>query len=363
MKILADYQIFINQKIGGVSRYHATINQYINEIGGGDSSQILSLGHNNIYIPAQGSSLKLLNRRGARKLLVLLNQIYTLRIIKNYDIFHPTFYDPYFLKNKNNPPVVTTIHDLIPEIYFKEKMNWMINQKKQILQSAAAIIAISESTRTELLNRYELNEKKVHTIYHGYPEHFEKYADAENQLTQNKELQKPYILFVGTRNDYKNFQPLVRQMAGFLKKTNFDLRVIGNKPTDTEIALLRELNITDRIIFAGHVDDHALYQAYSQAFCFIFPSLHEGFGMPLLESFIAKCPVICSDIPVFKEICGDAALYFNPEDPGSVSQCLESLLDHRESSTLLIEKGLRQVRKFQWREAAGKTLEIYKSLK
>ena len=62
MKILADYQIFINQKIGGVSRYHATINQYINEMGSGDSSQILSLGHNNIYIPAQGSSLKLLNR-------------------------------------------------------------------------------------------------------------------------------------------------------------------------------------------------------------------------------------------------------------------------------------------------------------
>ena len=87
--------------------------------------------------------------------------------------------------------VVTTIHDLIPEIYFKEKMNWMINQKKQILKSAAAIIAISESTRTELINRYDLNEKKVHTVYHGYPEHFEKNADAENQLNQNKEFQNP----------------------------------------------------------------------------------------------------------------------------------------------------------------------------
>jgi glycosyltransferase involved in cell wall biosynthesis len=111
------------------------------------------------------------------------------------------------------------------------------------------------------------------------------------------------------------------------------------------------------------VNDHALYQAYSQAFCFIFPSLHEGFGMPLLESFIAKCPVICSDIPVFREICGDAAIYFNTEDPDSLSHCIESLADHRELSSLLIEKGLKQVRKFQWREAAGKTLEIYKSLR
>ncbi len=332
-------------------------------MGGADSSQILCLGHNNIYIPAQGSFLKLFNRRGTRKLLVLLNQIYTLKEIKNFDIFHPTFYDPYFLKHKNLPPVVTTVHDLIPEIYFKEKMNWMIRQKKQILQSAAAIIAISESTRTELIHRYDLNENIVHTIYHGYPEHFEKYSAANNQLTQIPALHRPYILFVGTRNDYKNFQPLVRQIAGFLKKNNFDLRVIGNKPSETEIALFRELNLTERIIFAGQVDDPALFQAYNQAFCFIFPSLQEGFGMPLLESFIAKCPVICSDIPVFREICGDAAIYFNTEDPGSITLSLESLLEHTATSTVMVEKGLKRVRKFQWREAAGKTLEVYKSLK
>jgi glycosyltransferase involved in cell wall biosynthesis len=363
MKILADYQIFLNQKIGGVSRYHATINQYINEMGGVDSSQIISLGHKNIYIPTQSGSLKLLNRRGTRKLLVFLNQTYTLRILKNYDIFHPTFYDPYFLKNKNNPPVVTTIHDLIPEIYFKEKMNWMIDQKKKILKSAAAVIAISESTRTELINRYDLQEKKVHTIYHGYPENFEQYSASGIDSTQIHKQQRPYILFVGTRNDYKNFQPLVLQIASFLKRENFDLKVIGNKPSITEIALFRELNITDRIIFAGQVDDQELFRAYNQAFCFIFPSLLEGFGMPLLESFIARCPVICSDIPVFREICGDAAIYFDTEDPASITQSVESLLGNKVSRILMIDKGLKQAHKFQWRDAAKKTLDIYKSLK
>jgi glycosyltransferase involved in cell wall biosynthesis len=362
MNILVDYQIFINQKIGGVSRYHATINQYINEMGGSDSSRIISLGHKNIYIPSQGSILNLLNRRGTRKLLVSLNQAYTLSKISKYDVFHPTFYDTYFLKSKSKPPVVITIHDLIPEIYFKDKMNWMIDQKKKILSSAAGIIAISEATRTELINRYKLNENIVHTIHHGYPEHFEKYARDENLLKHRTENQRPYLLFVGTRDDYKNFKPFIRQIANFLIKYNFHLKVTGNKPTETEIALFRELKITEHIVFTGQVDDKELFMLYNQAFCFIFPSLLEGFGMPLLESFIAKCPVICSDIPVFREICGNAAAYFNTGEQESISASLETFLENNDYRTQMIDRGLEQVRKFQWRESAKKTLEIYKSL-
>jgi glycosyltransferase involved in cell wall biosynthesis len=363
MKVLVDHQIFLNQSAGGVSRYHATINDYINGFNQGIQSRIIALGHRNIYLPEQGKSLSLLNRRGLLRILKLINQRAVLSNLEKYDVFHPSFYDGYFARAKKRPRTVITIHDMIPEAYFKEKARWMIDQKREALKLADAVIAISHTTKKELLACYDIDESRIHVIHHGFPEHF--FSAAQSAKDDNFIKQwanTPYLLFVGTRKDYKNFQPFVRALSTYLKDRKIHLLAVGNTPFPDEKEFLAQLGLEDWIHFTGQVNDEILAELYRNALCFVFPSSLEGFGMPLLESFAAKCPVACANTDVFREICGDAAVYFDPANDASIIRAVDQFASHETTRNLFKEKGNELLTKFNWSDAARKTMDVYRNL-
>jgi len=358
MKILVDYQTFFVQKYGGISRYHATINKYINELEQEHTSTILTAGCDNEYInPGGYHYLKHLNRKGGYRLLKTINQKLTQLKVSNFDVFHPTYNDPYFLQFKNLPPYIVTMHDLIPEMHHLTGKELHAINKKKIVEKAAGIIAISEATKTDFLNIYNYPEHKVHVIHHGYPEYFEKYKDTS--LNNDK---IPFILFVGLRSDYKNFSFFLTAFSKLPNNHGVQIRVVGALQTADEYELINTLGIKDSIVFENFVSEKELSALYNQALCFVFPSLIEGFGMPLLEAFISRCPVICTDIPIFKEIAADAAFYFEARELDSLTFAMERVINDSHLRDLLVKKGISRLKQFNWKSSALATLAAYKTI-
>ena len=161
MKVLVDYQIFLAQQYGGISNYHSKIHQLINEAESGNESTIIALGSNNKYIKSQLQLLKPLNNWGKR-VLRSINQYTLERAMPRFDVFHPTYYDNYFLKSDRTPPFVITIHDLIPEKFFKDARGIsLVNSKKNLIGKASKIIAISETTKRQILNFYDIDPDSI----------------------------------------------------------------------------------------------------------------------------------------------------------------------------------------------------------
>jgi glycosyltransferase involved in cell wall biosynthesis len=247
---------------------------------------------------------------------------------------------------------------MIPEHYFKETKKELIESKKKIVSAASAVIAISEATKNEMIKIYDIDPDLIHVIYHGYTD-FDttSLSDAGEQKLNRDE---PYILFIGHRDFYKNFTYFIKTAALFLKKNNIRLNIIGFPASPEETLLINELGLNNLVVFLQHVSESELYHYYNKALCFVFPSIAEGFGIPLLESFSSRCPVICSDIPIFREIGGDAAMYFQLDDENSLVNCLESVLNDGKFRETLINRGISRYKMFQWKENAMKTLDAYK---
>jgi len=356
MKVLVDYQIFLAQRYGGISNYHSRIHEMINGLESGHRSTIIALGSENKYIRNQLQLLRPLNVRGKR-ILTSINQYALEQSIPRYDVFHPTYYDNYFLKTEKMPPFVITIHDVIPEKYFDDERGLsLVRNKKNLIAKAARIIAISETTKRQLLNFYDIDPSNIVVIPHGRPDDF-KAAPEDQEKSWDKG--QPYILYVGLRTVYKNFAFFLQSSAPFLLKYDMQLKVAGPPPVESEMRLMEELNVQDKVKFLAYPSLEELYTLYHAAFCFAFPALEEGFGIPLLEAAAAGCPVICSDIGIFHEISGDSALYFDPHSGDSINSQLERLITDSSLRQELIYKGNGNLAKYSWIEAAKKTLNVY----
>jgi len=356
MKVLVDYQIFLAQQYGGISNYHSKIHEMINGLESGDRSTIIALGSENKYIRNQLRLLRPLNVRGKR-ILTSINQYALEQSIPRYDVFHPTYYDNYFLKTEKMPPFVITVHDVIPEKYFKDERGYsLVRNKKNLISKAARIIAISETTKRQLLNFYDVDPSNIVVIPHGRPDEV-KVTPEDKEKSWDKG--QPYILYVGLRTGYKNFSFLLQSSAPFLLKYDMQLKVAGPPPVESEMRLVEELNLQDKVEFLSYPSLEELYALYHAAFCFAFPALEEGFGIPLLEAAAAGCPVICSDIDIFHEISGDSALYFDPHSRESVNSQLERLVSDSSLRQELTQKAIANLAKYSWIEAAKRTLNVY----
>ena len=357
MRVLVDYQIFLSQKYGGISNYHSIIHRTINGMQSESVSTILALGSDNKYIKAQGGILKPLNIRGkGKRILQSINQYALERSLPGYDVFHPTYYDNYFLDVEKMPPFVITVHDVIPERFFSDERSRLeIANKKNLINKATGIIAISETTKRQLMHFYDVAPESITVIPHGSPEDFIQLA----HTPYVKPDQPPYILYVGLRWAYKNFMFFLEGIADFLRKHDIQLWIAGPAATAEEIKEIARLKITGHVVFKVRPSQAELYRLYNQAFSFAFPSLDEGFGLPLLEAAAASCPVVCSDIDIFHEIAGDSALYFDTSSRDSITEQFELLLTDSTLRQTLVQKAGDNLNRFSWKEAAQKTLEVY----
>jgi glycosyltransferase involved in cell wall biosynthesis len=287
------------------------------------------------------------------KLIKWVNKSISIRALKknDYDVFHPTWYDPYFF-NYCRKPIITTIHDMIHE-KFNNSSEKTINKKKYCILNSTKLIAVSETTKKEILNLYDVDPDKISVIYHGAPMIKSKYLP---------NIWGKYILFVGTRVQYKNFNRFIQAMSLLLfEDKNLKIICVGKPFNHFEVELLKKSGIENRV-FSQHVDDITLDTLYHYAQVFVYPSLYEGFGIPILEAFSNGCPCCISESSCFPEVAQNAAMYFNPEDIHSIYTSVKKILLNNSLQNDLKERGNERLKFFSWKKSANEIKEIYQSV-
>lgn len=381
MKVLYDHQAFTMQHFGGVSKcfcellLHRPVDMDIdiaikqtNNTHLIDSKLVEGLIHpamdfqlfaKRFPFIAKHKIYQLLNTLSLIKGSEFLNKEESIRKIKDnkYDVFHATFFDDYFLPYIGNKPFVITVHDMMPEIFpdYFRKPNPETKRKKELCEKAAAVIAVSENTKKDLIRIMDIPEEKIHVVYHGGPKVTEKFSlpliDGE------------YFLYVGQRDAYKNFHQTLVDFSLFHQRFPQVKLVCTGKPfTLFENKMITDLGLEKVVVFF-RPSDLELLNLYHYAIAFIYPSLYEGFGMPILEAFSCGCPVLLNKKSCFPEIAGPAAIYF--ESIEGKSNLFQQMIDIYNLSSLekneLIEKGLSRAGMFNWAKSSMQLMGIYES--
>lgn len=360
-KILYDHQMFTFQRFGGVTRYFADLmyNLPQNEF---MADMPMRYCENHYVTETYGHKFDRLsfpeNYRIRRRLYELANDFVSKRAIKNgdYDIFHPTYYNPYFLNalKKRQKPLVLTIHDMTFERFPQEVLIYdkTILNKKRLVQEADHIIAVSENTQKDIIEILGIAPSKTSVVYHGY----KPIAEPTPQLFDH------YILYVGERKGYKNFLSWLTAIYPLFSDDN-KLKVVctGVAFSQAELSVFAELGITDRVIHIS-ANDAQMASLYRHALCFVYPSLYEGFGIPILEAFANNCPVCLSDASCFPEVAGNAALYFNPNDTNSMYSTLKELVGSSALRDELRIKGALRGKEFSIERMVEQTCNVYRKL-
>lgn len=274
----------------------------------------------------------------------------------NFDIFHPTYFDSYFMDYIGDKHFVLTVHDLINQIFPEISLHHPIDKTQAMIKRANRIITVSESTKKDLINIFDVDEQKIDVIHLANP------LDASSEdLSEKFTLMIPekYLLYVGGRWDYKNFL-FFTQMVSSLIKDHPDLNVVctGSPFNTSENYLLYKLGIK-HLFHNSFVSDAELAYLYKNALAFVFPSMYEGFGLPILEAFSCGCPVLASNSSSLTEVGGDAAIYFEPKNPGSMLNALKTIVTNPELRQEYIRKGNKQLEKFSWQNTAALTKLTY----
>ena len=366
MKVLYDHQIFTSQIYGGISRYFFELMKNFE-----NDNRIkydLPLRYSNNHYLNKYNDLKYkpffknFTFKGKYRLLNILNKNISKKLLikGNYDIFHPTYYDPYFLNILNNKPFFLTIYDMIHEIYHEmfSSKDETSKKKKLLAQKATKIIAISENTKKDIIRFFNIDEQKIEVIYLANSINPSKSTD-----DININLPKRFILFVGSRGGYKNFNLFIEAISTLLiEDTELNIVCVGGGNfKEMEKEKFKKLNIINKI-FQYSISDNILAYVYQKAIAFVFPSLYEGFGIPILEAFSCRCPVISSNASSLPEVAGDAAIYFDPTSRLSILSSIQKVIYDNNLRNQLIYKGYRRVKEFTWEKTAKKTKKLYKDI-
>jgi len=267
---------------------------------------------------------------------------------------------------------VVTIHDL----NFYNLGSLMPRKRRAVLRYfvtrgarvADHIITVSEFSKRQIIELLGVPSEKITVIYNApkkKPSHRTKFE----AMQQSYAINKPYILALSSPSPHKNIGNLIRAF-NYLKELkrceakDLKLILVGHRPRDGgEVdRLVKNSPYRNDIVFTGYVPDEALATLYEHALIFVFPSIYEGFGIPVLEAFSYGTPVVCSRAAAIPEIAGDAAFYFNPLDPGDIAEAIFLLLCSEVLRRHLIEKGKERVSQFTWEETAKRTLEVYRKV-
>ena len=294
---------------------------------------------------------------------------------ENLDIVHfPYFSVPIFY----NRPFVITIHDLIinhyptgkastlpSPIYYFKLMGYKFVIRRAA-QKSQKILTVSQATKDEIVKHLGVSKEKVIVTYEGVERREQGIGNREKKektlpFTLNA---SPYFLYVGNAYPHKNLERLIDAFTLIVKDyPDVKLVLVGKKNYFYERLeqRVKAMYMDKHILFTGDITEEELISFYRHANSLILPSLMEGFGLPGLEAMEAGCLVIASDIPAFKEIYQDAAIYFNPLEIESLSATIRKVLTDRKKFQSFIEKGKKRLTNFSWERMAEETVKIYES--
>lgn len=289
------------------------------------------------------------------------------RMFPRVDLFHAT---DHLLPRLAGVKSVFTLHDLVfcfyPETH-KLLNRWFLTlMMPRFLKAADAVIAVSEHTKKDAISMYGVHENKIKVIHEGVGASFHRRpADAVAAVRQRYSLPDRFILSVGTIEPRKNLTSLLEAYHA-LKNVGSELGlvIVGKKGWlySDFFSRLHQLGLEDQVIFPGFVPDDDLPPLYSAADLFVFPSLYEGFGLPVLEAMACGTPVVTSNASSLPEVVGDAAVLVDPTDVQALICAMSAVLDNKELRGELRAKGPTQAAKFSWENAARETLAVYTSL-
>jgi len=365
MKVLFDHQIFILQKYGGISKYFYELMKIFSADNNLDIYFFQGYNINSYRLSdiccQRSKNLKYYFSRKApeimkaRLLYLEINKIiFKLKFSKTGAdfIYHPSYYNNILKKFKGK--VIVTVHDMTHELFpeYFSRLDKTPKWKKEIFRRADGLICISESTKNDLLKFYDIEEEKIKIIYHGNPKLPEVSATAI--------VNEPYILFVGARNGYKNFDMLYeiytqsRELHDSYKLVTFG----GRNFNKTELQKINERSFQNKVLNIQG-DDSVLANLYKNASVFVFPSKYEGFGFPMLEAMQLGCPILACKTSSLPEIGGEASEYFEPDNQEDMKTKLINLLQNKERRDYLTSRGYQHVKNFSWEKCARETIKFY----
>lgn len=371
-KLLLDPTIFNLQEYGGISRYYTEIYSALeNEENVAITCPLLytenihfkesllfqnSFQYRNRFLIKYSKIFRRylprkLKRKTIPKTIALLEQ-------QKFDIFIPTYYFPYFLKHLNGKPYVLTVYDMIHELYphYFDYDKDTVPNKKLLIENATKIIAISQSTKNDIIKFYpHISPAKIEVVYLAHT--------IKTQVEVNLVLPEKYILFVGNRLNYKNFLFFLNAAAPLLAadKNLVILCAGGNPFNEEEAILIAELGCEQQVL-QENFKDAELSTYYKQALCFVFPSEYEGFGIPVLEAMACGCPVVLANHSSFPEVAGDAGIYFELNNEADLRDKILFLINSSENRNIYRNKGSLQAGKFDWKKTTEECLKVYHSI-
>ena len=255
--------------------------------------------------------------------------------------------------------------------YSARSLDYLKWSTRFTLRKATKIIAVSESTKRDILDIYKVNPAKVKVVYNGFNKdlYSRKNLNPEKgeEILEKYGLEKPYLLYVGRLERKKNVPMLIEAFAKARNdnpELNINLALIGDAGFgyDEVIYNITGLDLYSCVQIPGWVDEEDMPYIYSNAEAFIFPSRREGFGIPILQAFGCEVPVAASCIPPFREIGREAILYFNPIDRSEMARAINSIIFNQNLRKKLVEKGKERAAEFSWERCARETLEEIKNL-
>lgn len=290
------------------------------------------------------------------------------RYFDDIDLAHiPHFNAPLGL----NCPMLVTIHDLI-YFHFKEYepffgARMLLWWKHQLLLSKAhSIIAVSEATKSDLVDFFPGIKKKIQVIHEAGQGEMMGDIRQDASILESLSIHKPYFLSVGSIREHKNIHRLLEAYCLARKRQKIDAELVIVGRLDKRFAKRHKFNDwlqkDSGIRYLGEVDDNTLGALYRSSHCFVMPSLIEGFGLPVLEAMDSKIPVIISDAPCLTEIAQDAALVFGRTQVDELATLLYNVLQNKDLRQTLIDKGLKRVKDFAWEKSAESTLKLYRKI-
>jgi glycosyltransferase involved in cell wall biosynthesis len=369
MRIAFDSQIFCLQRTGGISRYFCKLAEGLfdaeNEVG------IFAPYHRNLYLGVLPDGVvhgtgphKYLPRTAG--LMARVNALRAERSLRAWvpEIVHETYFSPRPALS-GHQPVVLTVFDMISEMPEFNPVGVVAraqSPKYQAVMRADHIVCISESTRSDLLNIFDVDSRKISVVHLGCE--LPQKNPQKDDVTQSSLPQSPYLLYIGQREGYKNFAALIQALGRSASlKNKIHLVAFGGGPfSEEEQSLLRQSDIGASFVSQIEGDDALLAQAYQGATALVYPSVYEGFGLPPIEAMAYGCPVISSNTSSMPEVIGSAAESFDPLQIDEISAAIERVVYSDTRRSELIRLGVLRAKLFSWQECASKTATIYRDL-
>ncbi|MFT7460160.1 MAG: glycosyltransferase involved in cell wall biosynthesis [Planctomycetota bacterium] len=364
MKVAFDHQIFL-QEYGGISRYFVELAKNIPKVSEDKSHvNIIAPLYTNEYLACSleqvsAWGMRVPNIPGTKRIIRKANEQISSVVLNQFrpGLIHETYYAKKVLGPEGTKRVITVydmIHELFPQFFPKSDRTSQI--KKIAIDRADHVICISENTRNDLVNILGVDRNRTSVIYLG----FALSATKESFLKQRK----PFLLYVGSRGGYKNFEGLVKAYANSPRLVDYvDLVCFGGGSFKAdELSLLEKLKLPEGCTSQVTGGDELLAQYYGNATLFVYPSLYEGFGIPPLEAMSYGCAVACSNTSSMPEVVDDSAVLFDPHSSDSMVCALEKIVFDSEERETLVANGYQRIQRFSWKKCTKETYDVYKKV-